>query len=156
MIGVLIDHDRVAVPVPVADETDVVRSNAEVEPAEPKTVGTSSFQMEDVIRPESAAEAAMLEWMTQMIVRIVTPRIMANPLTVGMHVRGVGMSGSIAEIGRLRGAMFFARRRLLARGRRPVGWNEPSILMRGLAFASLTIGIGCPTPAARATDKRLL
>jgi hypothetical protein len=94
--------------------------------------------MEDVIRRESAAEAAMLEWMIQMIVGVVTPRIMAAPLTVGMHVRSVGMSGSITEIGRLRGAMF------LARGRRTVGWNEPSILMRGFAFASLTIGIACP------------
>jgi hypothetical protein len=76
--------------------------------------------MEDVIRRESAAEAAMLEWMIQMIVGVVTPRIMAAPLTVGMHVRSVGMSGSIVEIGRLRGAMFLARRRRIARAFRAV------------------------------------
>ena len=144
MIGVLIDHDRVAAPVPIPDEADVVGSNAEIESAEPKTVRTSSFEMEDVTRPESAAEVAMLEWMIQMIVGIVAPRIMADPLTVGMHVRSVGMSGGIAEIGRLRGAMFLTCRRLLARGWRTVGWYEASILMRGLTFASLTIGIGCP------------
>src|ERR1017187_1007976 len=144
MIGVLIDHDRVAVPVPVPDETDVVGSNAEIESAEPKTVGTSSFEMEDVSRPKSAGEVSMFERMIQMIVGIVAPCIMADPVTVGVHVRSVGMSGSIVEIGRLRGAMFLAwSRTFLVCRRRTVGWNEPSILMRGLAFASLTIGIAC-------------
>jgi hypothetical protein len=110
--------------------------------------------MEDVPRAEAATEVPMFPRMIQMVVGIVASGIMAHPVPVRMYVRSVRMSRSIPEIGRLGCAMFLRPgQSLLARGRRTMWWNEPSILMRRLAFASLAIRAGCADTAATVKDR---
>src|ERR1700674_671782 len=108
---------------------------------------------------EPARKPSMFEGTIDMVVRIVTPRIMANPLIVGTHVGSVGVSGFIDKspvplCGELLGARRFlspcglpgARRfldpcrrlaTLLNSGRRrTMGWN---MSRAGCAISTTTL-----------------
>ena len=71
MIWVFVDHDLVASPIPIADEADVLRRDAEIESAKPETAGSTAFQMKDVSGIESASKAPVFPRMVHMVVGIV-------------------------------------------------------------------------------------
>jgi len=98
MVGIFIDDDVVTVPKPVIAESDVECTNAEVEPAEPETIGAASTEMPNVTAAETAGEVAMLPGMIEMHTGIITAGVVADPLAVGVDVRRVGMSCLVVEV----------------------------------------------------------
>ena len=101
VVGIVVDHDLVAVPAPVIAEGVVGRRDLEGKAAKPETLPVSSAQAEDVARPEAAGEAPVLPGAIEVIGRIVAAGIVPDPaVAFGMDVRRVGMSGLIAKIAR--------------------------------------------------------
>jgi hypothetical protein len=99
VIGILIDHDLIVVPQPVAAEADVDRGHAEVEATKPKSTGPAAGQSPDVAFAEAAGEAPVLEGMIQMESRIILTAIVSNPFVAGrVDVRRFGMAGLVGEI----------------------------------------------------------
>src|SRR5580704_11612542 len=92
VIRVLIDHDIVAIPQPVIDEVVIVRSDGEVEAAKPETLPVSSPKMENMARTEAAGKVSMFPGMIDMVVGIVTARIVSDPFIVGVNVRSLRMT----------------------------------------------------------------
>jgi hypothetical protein len=74
-----------------------IRGDAEVEATEPETVWASAADMPDVATAEAAGEASVLPGMVDVVVRIVAAGVMADPLAVGVDVRGVG-AGAVVEV----------------------------------------------------------
>jgi hypothetical protein len=54
--------------------------------------------MPDVATAEAAGESSVLSGMVDVVVRIVAAGVMADPLAVGVDVRGVGVSGAVVEV----------------------------------------------------------
>ena len=106
MVRIFVNDDVVAVPEPIAAEANVIRGYAEIEAAEPETVGTASGEMSDVAAAEAAGKASVLPGMIEVVVRVVAARVMANPFAVRMDVRRVGMSGLVVEVRSRRHRMF--------------------------------------------------
>ena len=98
VIGVFIDHDVVAIPPPVITESDVKRGNAEIESAEPETIGPASGEMPDVAAAEAAGEMAMLPRMVEMVVGIIAAGIVTHPLSIAVDVRGIRMPIVIVKV----------------------------------------------------------
>jgi hypothetical protein len=98
VVGVFVDDDVVVIPKPVVTESDVIRGDAEVEATEPETVWASAAEMPDVPTAEAAGEASVLPGMVDAVVRIVAAGVMADPLAVGVDVRGVGVAGAVVEV----------------------------------------------------------
>ncbi len=98
MVGIFIDDDVIAVPEPVAAEANVIRSDTEIEAAEPEAVGAASGEMPDVAAAEAAGKASVLPGMIEVVVGIVGTGVVADPFAVRMDVRRVGMSGLVVEV----------------------------------------------------------
>src|SRR6202020_1504329 len=98
MVGVFVNDDVVAIPKPVVAESDVIWGDTEVKAAEPETVWASAAEMPDVATAESAGEASVLPGMIEVVVRIVAAGVMADPLAVGVDMRGVGGAGAGGEV----------------------------------------------------------
>ncbi len=113
MIGILVDHDWIRVPNPIGDVRNVLWKNAKVGALEPESTWTTTFQAEDMTGSEAQRKAPVLEGTINVVACIVATLVVANPLTVGVYMRGVGMSFSVTEIALL-------RRRLL---RSPLFWS---------------------------------
>jgi hypothetical protein len=95
MIRVFIDDDLIVIPKPVVAEIVIVGSHAEVEAIEKEAFSVSTAQAENMTASESARKPSMFKRAIDTIVRVITPRVMADPLIVGMYVGSVGMSGLI-------------------------------------------------------------
>jgi hypothetical protein len=91
VIGVVINHNLVGIPQPVTAKAQIIWRDAEVKAAEPESRRTSSSQMPDVMRAKSAGEVPVLPRMIEMIVRIVLPGIVPDPLAIWMNVRSIRM-----------------------------------------------------------------
>jgi len=90
VIGVVVNHDVIAVPEPVVAVGKVKGANAEVEAAKPEAVGAASAESPDVTAADAAGEAAMLPRMIEMESDFVVPVVVSDPLAV---VVDVGASG---------------------------------------------------------------
>jgi len=98
VVRILVDHDGIGFPQPVAAVGEIERRDAEEEPAKPETFRTPTAEMKDVAAPEPAGEPTMLKWMIEVVVAVVATRAMANPAAVGVHVRCIRMSITVTEI----------------------------------------------------------
>lgn len=98
MVRIVIDHDVVTGPVPAVAIRQVIRSDAKIKAAKPKTVRAPSRQVPHMRGAKSAREMPMLPRMIQMVVRIIRSRVMSNPMAVVVDMRRVGMPRSIAEV----------------------------------------------------------
>jgi hypothetical protein len=115
VVGIFVDDDVVAIPEPAVAKADVVRSDAEIEAAEPEAAGTASGQMPYVAGAETAGKVAVLPRMIEVVVGIVGTGIVADPFAVGVNVGGVGMAFVVVEMSRgLMGSMHWCR---------TVSWN---------------------------------
>jgi len=110
VIRIVIDDDVIASPVPVTDVAQVKRSDAEVKTAKPETTWIAAHNAPAVCRTETAFEAAMLPGMIEMEAGVVSGVIVADPLTVAVDVRSLGMARFIAK----RGAWHFLAWRFLS------------------------------------------
>src|SRR5215472_10826781 len=128
MIGVVIDDDVVAVPVPIAHIGNIHRCDAEVESPEPEAAGAASDQAPAMGMADAPGEAAVFPGMVEVKAGIVAAGIVADPLAVVMDVRRFGMALLIAEMpgelradalrpgGRLEGSAASCRARAVAPG----------------------------------------
>ena len=92
VVGIFVDHDLVAVPVPVVAIGEIKRGNAEVEAAKPEAAGAASADAPDVAAAEAAGEAAMLPGMIEVEAGVVASSVVSNPLAVVVDVRSFGMA----------------------------------------------------------------
>src|SRR5271157_767787 len=96
MIGVLVDHDLIASPVPARDDVVIVRGDVPVEIAKPEALPVSSRKHEYMLRSEAAAEASVCPWLIDVVMRIVGATVMSDPLIVlGVNVRNVRMTSLV-------------------------------------------------------------
>lgn len=110
MIGILIDDDVIAVPKPVIAESDIHRGYTEVEATEPESTGAASRQVPDVAPTKATREAPVLPGMIDVVVRIVAPGVVADPLAVGMDVRRVRVPALVVEVTVLLRGMWIVNR----------------------------------------------
>lgn len=134
VVGIFVDHDVVAIPEPAVAVADVVGSDAEVEAAEPETIGSASGEPPDVTAAKAAGKASVFPRMIEMVVRVVAAGVMADPLAIGVDMRRVGMTGVVVEVTVL----------LRGRGMRFVNWSRAvGGDVRGAAADFMVLGIGC-------------
>src|SRR5215469_10039165 len=101
MIGVFIDHDFIACPVPTITEGDVSRCDAEVKPAEPETAGATAGKAPNVAGTKTTAKVPVLPRPVEMIGCVAASGIMPHPNITprcAIDVRDVRMAGLVAEI----------------------------------------------------------
>ncbi len=108
VIGIVIDHHAVAVPIPIVTIVIVGRSNIEVIAIEPEAVPRASGQHPDVPGAEAALEMAMLPGMFKMIVPVFTAAIVADPPAVAVDVGSVRMVVAVAKMALFRLFVFVA------------------------------------------------
>jgi len=132
VVRVIVDDDLVRIPEPVVAEVVIVCRDAEIEAVKPETIPPPASQPEDVAAPDATGEASVLPGAINVVVGIVTARIMSHPLVVCVHVRSIRMSRLIRESAMV-GSVFSSRggfsgtRRLLNSGRRrTMSWNVPT------------------------------
>jgi hypothetical protein len=94
--GVVVDHDRVAVPQPAIDVRVVPRRDAEEEATEPEAPSVSSFEVELAVL-EAVIETAVGEGMIEVIVAIVAARIMSDPPIIAVNMRRIRMARRVAK-----------------------------------------------------------
>lgn len=93
VIRVFVNHDVVAVPVPVRDDVIVVGSDVPIEVVEPKALPVSACKVEHVLRPEASGEASVRPRLIEVEMRIVGAAVVAYPsITARVDVRDVGVS----------------------------------------------------------------
>ena len=99
VVGVLVDGDVVAVPVPVIGIGEVERRNAEIISAEPEAAWIASLTAPAVAAAEAAVKVAILPRMIDVVVNVVAAIAMSHPLTVVMNVRSFRMFVPVAVDG---------------------------------------------------------
>ena len=88
MVGVVVDHDLVASPVPALDDVVIVRGNVPVEIAEPEAFPVSARKVESELRSNTTGETSVRPWLSEVVIRIVAAGIMTDPFIVpGVNVR---------------------------------------------------------------------
>ena len=87
MVGVVINHDVVAVPIPVITVGKVKRGDTEVEAAKPETAGTASLHPPTVSPAEATFEMAMLPGVVEVEAVVVVPALMPDPFAIVVDVR---------------------------------------------------------------------
>lgn len=103
MVRIVVNHDLVRIPQPIAAIADVVWRNAKEETAKPKTAGTSVGEMPNVPAPYLARKAPVLPREVEMIVRIIGPGVMPNPsIALNFDVGGLRVARFLCEVARLR------------------------------------------------------
>lgn len=125
VIGIVVDYDLVGGPIPVVTKAVVKGCHAEVEAAEPEAFAVAAFDVPLMAAADAACEAAMLPGMIEVIVRIIAPGIVADPLIVGVNVRGLGVSFFVGIF----------RRFLWGNVLRRAGWSGPA--SRNMAVAHI-------------------
>ena len=140
VVGIVVDHDLVAVPIPIVAVGIVIGCDAEIEAAEPEAFAIAAGDAPDVAAANAPGEAAMLPDTIEMIVGIIAAGIVADPLVIVVNVRSVGM---IPFIGISWGllhvvAIVLPRVILLPGGRRAMRRNVASTDILGL-FARMLL-----------------
>jgi hypothetical protein len=97
VVGVVVDHDVVIIPVPVTAIADVEGCDAEIVSAEPEAAGTTAPKTPDMTAPDSKRKVAVLPGMVEVEAGIIVSVIVTHPVVVGMNVRGFGVAGLVAE-----------------------------------------------------------
>jgi hypothetical protein len=99
VVGIVIDHDVIASPIPVTDVAQVERGDAEVETAKPETAWIAALNVPPVSSAEAAFEVAMLPRMIEVEAGIISTVIVPDPFAAVVDVRGFGVPRLIAKGG---------------------------------------------------------
>jgi uncharacterized membrane protein len=91
VVGVVVNHDIVAIPIPVIAVGQVKRGDAEVEAAKPETAGIATFNAPPVPATEAAFKAAVFPGVIEVEAYVVAATVMSDPFVVAMDVGGVGV-----------------------------------------------------------------
>src|ERR1035437_9192753 len=115
MIRVFVDHDLIASPVPVRDDVVIVRGDVPIEIAKPEAFPVSPREHEYMLRSKATAEASVSPRLIDVVMRIVGPAIMSDPLIVlGVNVRNFRVTFLVhgnAILGRGSGPLTLCRHR---------------------------------------------
>src|SRR5216684_5782515 len=133
MIGIVVDHDTVAVPIPVIDIGIIEIRNSEVKAVEPEAFSVSAAQYPHVPRTEPAAEPAMLPWMVNVKTPIVG--IVSDPAIIPVNMRSVRMAFAVAP------ARFVM---LHPSAFRPSRWNVLAPVMSPITIMAVAVAIAVP------------
>ena len=92
MVGVLVDHDLIAAPVPAHHDVVVVRGDVPVPVVKPEALPITSGQVEYILRSKATREGSVREGLIEVVMRIVAAAIVPDPFIVlGVNVRNFGM-----------------------------------------------------------------
>ncbi len=97
MVGILVDDNVVAIPIPTVGKPVIVGRDSEVITIKAKTVPVAATQLPNMSPPEAACEPSMFPGLVGAVIIVVASAIMSDPLIVPMYVRRVGMAFKIAE-----------------------------------------------------------
>lgn len=90
MVGIIVDYDIVGSPVPIVAIIEIIWGDRKIETAEPESARASSLDPKGMSPANAAAKSSMLEWMVEVIVSIVFPRVMTDPfVSLGMDMGSV-------------------------------------------------------------------
>ncbi len=93
MVGVVVDHDLIASPVPVSDDVVIVRGDVPGEIVKPEAFPVSSRKHEYMLRSKATGEMPVCPWLREVIMCIAGATIMSHPSIVpGIDVRNVRMT----------------------------------------------------------------
>jgi hypothetical protein len=92
-----IDRDLIGVPEPIVAEPQIGWRHIKEEAAKPEAAGTASFEPKEIARRETTLETTVLPWMIEVVMHVATTGVMANPVTIRMHVRRIRMSLAVTE-----------------------------------------------------------
>jgi len=93
VVGILVDHDLIAGPVPARYDVVIESGDVPVEIAKPEAFPVSTCQHEDMLRSEAAAKTPVCPRLIEVVMRIVSAAIVSHPLVVpGVYVRNVRMA----------------------------------------------------------------
>src|SRR5580692_3342194 len=93
MVGVFIDHDLIATPVPVFDDVVIVRGDVPVKIAKPEAFPVSPRKCEYMLRSKATGEAPVRPWLLEVVMRIGGSTIVPDPSIVpGIDVRHARMT----------------------------------------------------------------
>src|ERR1039458_6290658 len=91
MVGVLVNDDLIATPVPVRDDVVIERSDVPEEIAEPEALPVSPSQRE--CTSKATAEVPVCPWLSEVIMCIVAAAIMSYPsIALRVNVRYARMT----------------------------------------------------------------
>lgn len=97
MVGIVVDHDIVIVPKPVAAIVIVVWRDLEEEATNIEPISTAAAQSPNVPWAKAGSEMPVLPGMVKMIVLVIAARIVANPAVIfSMHVGSFRMAFLVA------------------------------------------------------------
>lgn len=146
IVGIFVDNNRVARPIPASHETDIGGRDAKVESAKPEATGAAARETKNMSRAKPTREVSVSPRMVHVVLR--SAAVVSNPFTISVNMRRVGMPLCVAQISlrdgglpwRFRPWRFRTRRRRLAvsRGRRSFRRNVPvsNIVRRRLFFVA--------------------
>lgn len=106
VVGILINHDLIPVPVPVIGEAVIVIDDAEVVAAEPETFSAPTLNAENMAAAKAAVEPSMFPRMIHVVVLIIAARVMPNPLIIRVNVGCVRVPRLVAEAAVFLGPIF--------------------------------------------------
>src|ERR1039457_5934697 len=93
MVGVFVDHDLIAAPVPAHHDVVIVRGDVPVEIVEPEAFPVSPSKHEHMLRSKAAGEASVCPRRIEVVMRVVGATIMPDPFVVlGVNVRNFRMT----------------------------------------------------------------
>ena len=98
VIGIIVDDNVVAIPIPVGDKCYISRRDTPVPVIEPEATRSTPYQAPPVRRTETSVKATVLPWLIEVIVAVIAASIMAHPSIAGVNVRGIGMARVVAEV----------------------------------------------------------
>jgi hypothetical protein len=97
VIRIFVNHDRIAIPIPIVDVLVVKRRHAKVKVVKEKTFAVSSANTELMSASEPTVESPVFPWVIEVKASIIPTLIMANPLIVVVNVRRLRMARLVAE-----------------------------------------------------------
>ena len=98
VVGIFIDHDRIARPEPPAAVRNVPRRDAPVKIAKPEAIRPSPREMPDVPGPESTPKMPVLPGMIEVVMRVAAARIVADPVVVLVNVGSIRMARPVVKM----------------------------------------------------------
>jgi hypothetical protein len=100
VVGIVVNHDRIAIPEPAVDEAVVPWRDAEEEAVEPEPPSVPSLEVEHMAAAEPAREPPVLKRMIEVIVGITTAGLVSDPASVAVNVGRIGMPRLVAKVAR--------------------------------------------------------
>ena len=95
VVGVFVNHDVVAIPIPAVGIGKVKRGDAEVEAAKPETTGIPTLYAPPMSATEATSKAAVLPRMVEVEAVVIPPPAVTNPLAVAVDMRGFGVAVAV-------------------------------------------------------------